>query len=293
MHQKHKRWLKLIIQLLVATVAIYFVVREIDTDALKKVLFKADLVWLLLALVAFNFSKIISAYRLNHFFRVTGLKLSNRFNLKLYYLGMLYNQFLPGGIGGDGYKVYFLNKAYGVKVKSLISATLLDRLSGVVALTFLALSLSLLGSLPPQILGGWYGLAALAVLVYPVYYLLVHWLFKAYKSISHLTNLQAILVQGFQLLSVYFILRATGVEANYIDYMTLFLITSVAAALPASLPGGFGVREFVFAFGYGYFSIQQTESVALASLFFLITLLSSLVGIVFLKIEAEPTFNNE
>lgn len=292
MNQKHKRWLKFIVQLLVATVAIYFVIGEIDIAALKKVLFKSQPGWLLLGFVAFNISKIISAYRLNHFFRVTELRLSDLFNLELYYLGMLYNQFLPGGIGGDGYKVYFLNKHYQVKVKALITATLLDRLSGVVALGFLALTLSLFGSLPAQIIGGWYGLAVLAVLVYPVYYLMVHGFFKAFASISHLTNLQAILVQGFQLLSVYFILLSLGVEAHYIDYMTLFLVTSVAAALPASLPGGFGVREFVFAFGYGYFSIQQTESVALASLFFFITLLSSLVGLAFLKLKKDANTNS-
>ena len=97
-------------QLIIAVLAIRFVVKEIDLNELKTTLLSANFWWLILALVAFLASKFLSAFRLNFFFRALGLKLNDWFNLKLYLLGMLYNQFLPGGIGGDGYKVYLLNK---------------------------------------------------------------------------------------------------------------------------------------------------------------------------------------
>ena len=127
--KKLKRWAKVAAQLVIAVLAIYYVFQDIDFEELKSTVLSAHIGWLFLAFLAFNASKILSAFRLNYFFRALGLDLKERFNLKLYYLGMLYNQFLPGGIGGDGYKVYLLNKWYGNSIKMLVSATLLDRVS--------------------------------------------------------------------------------------------------------------------------------------------------------------------
>lgn len=283
--KKLKRWLKVAGQFLIAALAIYYVFQDIDFEELKATVLSAELGWLILAFLAFNASKILSAFRLNYFFRALGLNLKEGFNLKLYYLGMLYNQFLPGGIGGDGYKVYLLNKWYGNSIKMLVSATLLDRVSGVVALGFLAFGLGLFGY-APEALGNysfllWLGLIA----AYPCYYLLVHLLFKTFKSVNHITNLQALGVQGLQVLSAFFILKSLGVEVGYIDYLTLFLVTSVAASLPASLPGGIGIRELVMVKGAGFLMINQTNATALATLFFLISLISALSGISFLKID--------
>jgi uncharacterized membrane protein YbhN (UPF0104 family) len=282
--QRLKRWLKLIGQILIAVLAIYFVLNEIDVDELKRSLLGANIGWLLLALIALNASKVLSAFRLNYFFRALGLKLSEKFNLKLYYLGMLYNQFLPGGIGGDGYKVYLLNKTYKLPVKRLIAATLLDRISGVVALGFLAVGLGLLGSAKDAMEGYGFLLWIALVLAYPAYYLLVNMFFKTFKKVNHITNLQALGVQSLQLVCAFFILKSLHVDSGFIDYFTLFLVSSVLAALPASLPGGLGVRELTFTVGHEIFGLNETSAVALASLFFLITLISSLLGMIYLKI---------
>lgn len=284
MDKRTKKWLKVGIQLVIAAFAIYFVLNEIDVDELKRSLLGANIGWLLLAFIAFNVSKVLSAFRLNYFFRALGLKLSEKFNLKLYYLGMLYNQFLPGGIGGDGYKVYLLNKTYKSPLKPLIAATLLDRISGVVALGFLAAGLGLLGSAKGAIEGYGFLLWIALILAYPAYYLLVNVLFKTFKKVNHITNLQAIGVQGLQIVCAFFILKALHVDSGFVDYFTLFLVSSVLAALPASLPGGLGVRELTFTVGHEVFGLDQTAAVALASLFFLITLISSLMGVFYLKV---------
>lgn len=282
--QRLKRWGKLFGQIVIAAFAIYFVLNEIDVDELKTSLLGAKIGPLVIAFMAFNASKLLSAFRLNYFFRALGLKLSENFNLKLYYLGMLYNQFLPGGIGGDGYKVYLLNKTYKTPVKGLIAATLLDRISGVVALGFLAVGLGLLGSANEAMEGYGFLLWVALVLAYPAYYALVHLFFKTFKKVNHITNLQALGVQSLQLVCAYFILKALHVDAGFVDYFTLFLVSSVLAALPFSLPGGLGVRELTFTVGYQIFGLDETAAVALASLFFLITLISSLMGIAYLKI---------
>jgi uncharacterized membrane protein YbhN (UPF0104 family) len=60
-------------------------------------------------------------------------------------------------------------------------------------------------------------------------------------------------------------------------------VSSVAAALPISLPGGIGVREWVLVTGASLFLLNENAAAAFASLFFIITLGSSLIGLVFLK----------
>lgn len=280
---KLKKRLKLVLQLVVAAVAIYFVLGQIDLEAYKKQLLGVHLGWLLLAFMAFNFSKILSAFRLNYFFKNLGLSLANLYNLKLYYLGMLYNQVFPGGIGGDGYKVYLLNKLYQTPVKGLVTATLLDRLSGVVALGFLAFITALVGNAAGLLENFswlvWVGLIA----AYPAYYLLIHFLFPTFKRYNHLTNIQAIGVQGLQVLCVWLLLLSLNVSVGYVDYFTLFLVSSVAAALPISAPGGLGVREYVMVHGAGLLLLDKNAAVAVASLFFLITLISSLLGMSFIR----------
>ncbi|MFT6972399.1 MAG: uncharacterized membrane protein YbhN (UPF0104 family), partial [Roseivirga sp.] len=281
---KLKKLLKFVIQLIIAVLAVYFVLGQIDVQEYKSRLLGVDPLWLILALIAFNASKILSAFRLNFFFNALGLKLEGKFNLKLYYVGMLYNQVFPGGIGGDGYKVYRLNKQFKTPLKGLISATLLDRLSGVVALGFLAFLLALIGGESYELLGNygfllWIGFIS----AYPLYYVLVRFVFPTFKKVSHITNFQALGVQSLQVLCAFFMLKSFGITEGYLDYFTLFLVSSVAAALPISLPGGIGVREWVLVTGASLFLLNENAAAAFASLFFIITLGSSLIGLVFLK----------
>ena len=138
-----KGLLKFILKASLSTLAIYVVIQKIDLAETQKIVFQAGVGWLLLAFIMFNISKIISSLRLNIFFNTIGLILSGWYNLRLYYIGMFYNLFLPGGIGGDGYKVYLLNKFYKTPVKQLVAASLLDRISGLFVLVLLALFMSM------------------------------------------------------------------------------------------------------------------------------------------------------
>lgn len=296
--QKRNKWLKLAAQLVIAVVAIYFVIGEIDLEEYKNRLLGVDIGWLVLAVLAFNLSKLIAAFRLNHFFQAIQLDLNAQFNLKLYYVGMLYNQVFPGGIGGDGYKVYLLNKRFKSPVKGLIAATLLDRISGVVALGFLTFLMALIGGEAYGLMEGygfliWVGL----FIAYPCYYLLVYFLFPTFKKVNHVTNLQSLVSQILQVLCAFFMLKSLSVTDGYLDYFTLFLTSSVAAAFPISLPGGLGVREGIMVLGAApdLFNLDKNAALAFASLFFLITLFSSLIGLIYLRqvksIEAKSKGN--
>ena len=50
---------------------------------------------------------------------------------------MFYNIMLPGGIGGDGYKGYYLHNTLQVPVKNLVRPILWDRITGAVSIVIL------------------------------------------------------------------------------------------------------------------------------------------------------------
>jgi len=274
-----KKLLKNLLKLLITIWALYYVFSHIDLSALLELLKHSNPFWLLGAFVAFNLSKIISAIRLNRYFRAIGIYLSEVKNLLLYYLGMFYNLFLPGGISGDGYKIFLLGRRHNSSYKKLFQATLLDRISGLSALLFLAGILytfsSFAGLSAPLLYLAWVGV----VLVLPANYLLTKRFFPDFMKVFGITTILAFVVQLFQLLSAMLIVWALPeITASTSDYLTLFLISSVVAVLPISV-GGIGVRELTFLYGFGLIGQDATAAVTFSLIFFLITALSSLSGL--------------
>src|SRR5690606_27456935 len=114
-----------------------WVFSKVDPKDLRQALIGSNPLFLLLAFVAYCCSALIASSRLNGFFGSVGLQLSERYNFKLYLLGLFYNLFLPGGVGGDGYKIYFLRRKFNTKGRRLLTAVFFDRLSGLWALSFI------------------------------------------------------------------------------------------------------------------------------------------------------------
>ena len=174
-----------------------------------EIISNSNLIDLLLAFLLFIFSKTVAAFRLNNFFRQIEINISEAYNFKLYLLGMFYNLFLPGGIGGDGYKIYLLNKKFDVKIKSLFWAVLLDRLSGMMVVFCMTIVFSYFISYPLSYKSFIWILIPLAVLgLYWFIRLINHVFLKTFTK----TSLQSFIVQLSQVFAAYFILLAIGIE---------------------------------------------------------------------------------
>ncbi|RAI95266.1 lysylphosphatidylglycerol synthase transmembrane domain-containing protein [Algoriphagus yeomjeoni] len=277
---RFKNLFKTALKLLLTGLALFLVFRKIDTDQLWQITKTINWFWLIPAILTFVLSKLFTAFRLNLYFKNIGLHISEKLNIKLYLVGMFYNLFLPGGIGGDGYKVYLLNKHFQTPVKSLVQASLLDRLGGLVAIIFLLLVLILpvdlalpfASQVPWEIL---VGIAAL--LVFPVFWLMQKLLFKAFLPSFWKANGWSMAGQLAQLVCAWFILKSLGVTENFLAYQLVFLLSSIVAVLPLTI-GGVGARELVFVYAHTYAGIDEAIAVAFSLLFFLITAMVSLTG---------------
>lgn len=276
-----KKRIKLLLKILLTGAALYLVFNKIDTKTTWQVIQSAHVGWLVLAWVFFIVSKVFSAFRLNRYFQDIGLELPQIKNLKLYAIGMFYNLFLPGGIGGDGYKVYLLNKIHGAPVKKLIHCVLLDRGNGLAVLLWLMFGLMLFLDLewgyPISLF--WLGLLAMLALPFG-FYLVMYLFFRPFMASIPTSTGYSFLNQVLQLFSAYFILAALEVEQQFVTYLFVFLVSSTVSVLPLTI-GGVGARELVFVYAHDLVGIDRNVAVAFSLLFFLITVLTSLSGIFF------------
>ncbi len=279
MGSRLKRLLTTILKFAVTAAALYFVIRKVDVAQVKALYGQASLVMLAGALAAFALSKLISAFRLNLYFRAIGIIMNEKANTRLYLLGMFYNLFLPGGIGGDGYKVYLLQKKYQSGTKKLIGAVLADRISGMVALAVLSLAgISLLDAGPGlSVLNFTFILIPFAFLAY---YLFIRYIYPYFLKINLVTFGYGFAVQLLQLICAGLLLLALGETDDHLSYLVIFLVSSVIAVLPISV-GGVGVRELTFLYGSQLLNIDMNIAVGISFLFYLVTAVVSLPGIYF------------
>ncbi len=273
--------IKRVIKVLFTSIALYVLFLKIDIKEIESILQNTEWIYLLLAILFFNLSKILSSIRLNIYFNHIGVKISEIYALKLYYIGMFYNLFLPSGVGGDGYKIYLLKQSHNIKLSTLITASLLDRVSGVIPLLFFAGILFIFSDFYNQLMWLDYLIIVEIATIFPIFYIINRVFFNRYLEIFFITITLGSAVQLLQLISAIFILYAIGIKSSILIFLTLFLISSVVAILPITI-GGVGVRELTFLYGLSLVGIDVNGGVTFSLLFFLITALSSLIGL-FLK----------
>lgn len=276
-NRKTTRWLKLALKLVITGLCIWYVSGKIDFARAGSAIRSANWLYLGLALLLFVISKIFSAIRLNIYFHDSGVRLGQGENLRLYWLGMFYNLFLPGSISGDAYKVVLVSRQFGISYRKAMAAIFVDRFSGLLGLGLILAVYSFF------VLDKALFLAAVAgsiVLAFLAFYLVIRRYFPDFRRNFLPTLFWAVLVQLSQVVCAYLIMTALGIPAHVTEYIFLFLVSSVVAVLPLTI-GGLGAREIVFLEGAAYFGLIQENSVVISILFYVITLVGSLPGLVY------------
>ncbi len=266
---------KLALKVIITSLLLYYVFSKVPLQKVKLRLIHANYWWMLAALGCFMTSVVVAAWRLLSFFRSIGLKLDPKFNFRLYLFGLFYNLLLPGGIGGDGYKIYLLNKTFKLPAKKVFWAIIFDRLSGLwaiglitVALIFFIPQIDIHFAIP-------FGIFMTGSVIY---YFVAYMFFRDYTRHFFEAHAKAVLVQSLQVLAAIFILFGQDFHDKYAPYLLSFLISALAAVLPVNI-GGAGAREAVFLKLTSVFPMDEGLAVFLPITFFIISLLVSLLGV--------------
>src|SRR5437016_10986417 len=101
----------------------------------------ADYRWVGAGIFAYILVEVFAAFRWQILLRVQKIRLSFPRIAGLFLIGMFYNQFLPGGTGGDIIKSYLLLKETPEHKAGALLAVVFDRLIGLVALVAITVTL--------------------------------------------------------------------------------------------------------------------------------------------------------
>jgi uncharacterized membrane protein YbhN (UPF0104 family) len=253
------------------------IIRKIDIPLLLQIIRNVNSAGIIWAFLWFILSKIISALRYNTLLKTDGIHLTEKQNLRLYWVGMYYNLLLPGGISGDGYKIKVLMDNFNKTFTRLFAITLIDRFSGVIALCFICF---ILIPFTPVIHSfQWLSIPGI-VLCSILLWVIFRWYGANLKFLLLKTTLQSLGVQLAQSLSALGLIYALDLQSNVAGYLMLFLCSSVVAMVPFTI-GGAGARELTFLFGSSLLGLEAEKAVAIGFMFYLISCLVSLAGIFF------------
>lgn len=283
------RFLKLLLKIAVTIACLWYVSTKINFAELKEILSTTNLLLLAAGFCVFIVSKIIASFRLNIYFRNISLLLKEKENLKLFWLGMFYNLFLPGSVTGDAYKVIVLSKQFNINYKKPTAAVLLDRFSGLLGLGLILAfySFFILNKTSYIIL-----LSAGAVASVFILYFIIRRYFTEFLPGFWPTFFLGLVVQAMMVLCIYAVINSLHIQKGQTEYVFIFLIASVASVLPLTVGGGLGIREFVFYKGAIYFGLDEHTSVIISLLFYCISVITSLFGSIFIFKKIFPENSN-
>src|SRR5204862_5314008 len=101
----------LLLQLLVTAAGLWYVFHDPQRRAqIAEALRQASLRWVLVGRVCYSVVEMLAPVRWQLLLRIQGIRVSWLRAGAIVIIGLFLNQFLPGGVGGDAMRMYFIFK---------------------------------------------------------------------------------------------------------------------------------------------------------------------------------------
>jgi len=280
-------WKKKLVSLLkypVAVLILVYVLRQTELDKIEAYVRTLPPFWFILALLAFSIAQVFSTLRMNLYYREAGRHIDFWYAMKLCYVGLFYNIILPGGIGGDAYKIFLLKRAANFPVREGIRIQLQTRANGLLVLLLMLYASVLFMPVPWSGLRVLGGVLLCCIVTLTAYMLLSKWLLKESSAMGLRALPYSVGVQSFNVLSMVILWKALGAHGELADYVFLFQLAAVAGMIPVTI-GGLGIREFTFFKGGELIEwltgtmVDGELGVTISLLVFVITVASALFGL--------------
>ncbi|MBN1481577.1 flippase-like domain-containing protein [candidate division KSB1 bacterium] len=227
--------------------------------------------WLVVAFLVFSTSNFLGALQWYFLLRSQHVKFSFLHVLSYYHVGLFFNNFLIGYVGGDALRIYDVARKSGDSTIA-VSSVVFDRFIGFFTLTSMAMGVSFFQIHKLASYGTVYFIGVILALWVATFFLLLHEnagktfgrLFKPllphivvqkvhdiYMAINQFRHQRFILlqiigisivVQALRIVTHYCTALAVGVQAHVLFFFMFIPIVALFASLPISF-GGIGVRE--------------------------------------------------
>ena len=239
---------------------------------------------------------------------------------KLYYIGLFFNNFMPGSVGGDVVRIFYLGKRTGVATAT--TSVLFERITAGFALVGIVLISALFMDQSRPYLISLLILIIIAVALYIIIKLFMKKVTVTERDSSSQSKLSILMVKGKQviigigdtaknyrneswkwwgmilLLSFLFqvgmawindlLFRSFGIEVSFLHLLVIITLISVITMIPVSL-NGLGVREASYVLFFQSIGVPEGIALSVSLLFFILVTISSLIGGLFWLMERRGT----
>ena len=263
-----------ILQIVITVFFVYFTISNLDLSKLFDVLNNINILYLIIAASIYFSSQIISSERLRYILNDNKFIISFKQNFTLYLIGLFYNFFIPGGIGGDAYKSFLMNKKFNWKLSKVVKLLLLDRLIGLGVLCCILIGLYEIIFLNFNFIFLILTLCLLSI----IGYYMVKLIFKN-QNIFWKSFLYSLANHTIQFISLFIILYSLGIEDGYFEIIIVFILSSIFSVFSF---GGIGIREYIFLSSASILNFSPELSASIGLLFTVSAAISSLPGLKFI-----------
>jgi len=258
------------------------------------------------AAVLFLFSNLLGSWLWARLLRAQGVPIPYRKAASYYFVGLFFNNFLPSNIGGDIARISDASK-HATHVSPVFSATLMDRLIGVLAIAFVAVVASFAALHRFHLYAIYAGIFVVFLVSLGFFIAIFHrgvlmafeWPFRAIGAHSveqgiarlmddlhgyrHEAGTLAVaigastLVQVSRVLVHYLVALALGVRVAMGYYFLFVPVLAALVSLPISL-NGLGVREGAGVVLFQLAGMTKEQAFTVPFLTYLVSVLISLLG---------------
>ena len=240
-----------------------------------------------------------------------GLRMSWGRVFSVFFIGQFFNAFMFGSTGGDLARAFYAAQETHHKKTEAVATVLIDRMIGLVLLDFIALVMLIgrasfyinhwVAHVPALLMLGMNLLTAIVLVVLFNINRFQHWwlfrritnhpvigpiikrtlisifLYRRKTGVLLKTFLLSLAIHLLVILECYCLGRSFQIHLGLIAYLTVIPMIMAIAALPIT-PGGLGIREGLAVALFGALGIGSTQSLPLALMVYLISVVWSLVG---------------
>lgn len=268
----------------------------------------ADPFWFAVSLLVGILLNVISAWKWQVLLRSKGIEISLARLVLYYFIGRFFSLFLPTSVGGDVVRVWEVSRHSGATTYEALASVLVDRLSGMATLVFIAAVTVLLYPYNLHILN--VGILFLTILTIAIFWLILdqrilpllsrlrgsRFVPLADRLLTKLSRLQqalreykdspAVLAQVFAISSLFYLMAIVNVWVSALIFSPEVSFISMLLAVPAimvvmNLPfsiGGLGLMEAAFAFFFPMFGCTAALALSTALLMRFKTIAYGLAG---------------
>ena len=288
-----------LIRIIITIAILTLIFRNIEFQAVKEIILKANIKLLFLAIIFQLLSTLLAGYRWGQVMKKLQFGQKSAFYMRSYFKGSFFNQGLPTSIGGDAVRVLDV-AGNGHRKRDAFIGVFIDRVLGLSGLLILNLVANyfLPGLLPEKlflminviVLGGLIGFIAF-IYIHKIKFLYKGRLLTYILRVSeHLNNILhnasaisfhlviGVLIHLFSIINIYFVGQSVGLEYDLLTIAVIVPPVILLTLIPISL-AGWGIREGAMIGLFGLIGAAAANVLSMSILYGIILIIASLPGL--------------